>query len=310
MKKQITILLLMSILSLTACSKEPQESIGASEVIEDERQDSIIENEEQGKNNVENLEQPIYFGKEETEFLELGDKPVICQLDSKEKTVEAQIDVTETVVDNIGCIETDVHIKIDDVWFHPVEKEFSPKKVYLGNLKNGEKTDTFFFVEHSGDIGVYAWVNVYEYVDGKLEEVGSIPGWIDEDSVTKENNKEITSTSGIIDLIQQNCYEGKYEMKDGRLVEIEREFYNLVNYENQDITLLEELIVYECPDVESKQFTMQPQKVHLVRSDGVEWMEIVAEDGTKGYARADGFTMLDMDNRDSTEIFDGLAYAG
>ena len=149
-----------------------------------------------------------------------------------------------------------------------------------------------------------------EYVDGKLEEVGSIPGWIDEDSVTKENNKEITSTSGIIDLIQQNCYEGKYEMKDGRLVEIEREFYNLVNYENQDITLLEELIVYECPDVESKQFTMQPQKVHLVRSDGVEWMEIVAEDGTKGYARADGFTMLDMDNRDSTEIFDGLAYAG
>ena len=123
MKRKFIIILLMSILSLAACSKE-----------------------EQGKNIVENLEQPIYFGKEETGFLELGDKPVICQLDSKEKTVEAQIDVTETVVDNIGCIETDVHVKIDDVWFHPVEKEFSPKKVYLGNLKNGEKTDTFFFV--------------------------------------------------------------------------------------------------------------------------------------------------------------------
>ena len=46
MKKQITILLLMSILILTACSKEPQESIGASEVMEQEKEKNIVEREE------------------------------------------------------------------------------------------------------------------------------------------------------------------------------------------------------------------------------------------------------------------------
>ena len=46
MKKQITILLLMSILILTACSKEPQESIGVSEVMEQEKEENIVEHEE------------------------------------------------------------------------------------------------------------------------------------------------------------------------------------------------------------------------------------------------------------------------
>ena len=287
MKKQITIILLMSILSLAACSKE-----------------------EQGKNIAENLEQPIYFGKEETGFLELGEKPVICELDSKEKTVEAQIDVTETVVDNIGCIETDVHIKIDDVWFHPVEKEFSPKKVYLGNIRNKEKIETLFFIEHEDDTGIYSRVTAYNYKNGKLEEVGMIPGWINDGTVTKDDNERVKSTGCLMIIIQQSFYEGKFELVDGKLVEVEQDFYDILNQEEQDITLLEALMVYENPDVEANQFTMQPQKVHLIRSDKVEWVEIVAEDGTKGYARADGFTMLDMDNIVSTEIFDGLAYWG
>ena len=75
--------------------------------------------------------------------------------------------------------------------------------------------------------------------------------------------------------------------------------------------LKETLTVYAERSEESKSFTMNPQKVLCVSSDLKEWIYLVAEDGTEGWLRVEEYARIpSLGNKESSEVFDGLGFAG
>ena len=82
-------------------------------------------------------------------------------------------------------------------------------------------------------------------------------------------------------------------------------------WEDGYMRLKETLTVYAERSEESKSFTMNPQKVLCVSSDLKEWIYLVAEDGTEGWLRVEEYARIpSLGNKESSEVFDGLGFAG
>lgn len=292
MKKGLIAVVLLCLLSFTACGRENVSEQSA----------QVTKQEDTGK--------VIRFGKEETGLLELGNIPVVCEFDSGEKQIEVKYYKPDYEADmedeERQLLRPDAQIKIDDVWIRPVEMEYWPGKIYVGNLTENGETTTYFFVEHSDDSGINARLSVFFYNDRELEKIGEIPGNGVRGHVIKDSNDEIRSTNCVFSVVEMGYYEGVFKLNGGEIEEVEKDFYDILPSKHENIGLVREILVYEEPDSDSNQFIMKPQMVSFTKTDTYAWLEIEAEDGTKGYLWADAMTLPDMDDRDATDFFEGL----
>ena len=220
MKRKFIIILLMSILSLTACSKEPQESIGASEVIEDERQDSIIENEEQEEDSTEDL-----VGENETSKLNTLKKYVqsceekINLLAGQEYECDFMVqyeeyiygydleDIEENSIDNYKLVFDNANIEVaisESPIAVPVRIQVDDKECTIGSLKLwiSEDIDEYKIKEVVYSPG---YNNVY---------YGKTPTWITEQGALIRNYDMQNRTVELcyVTLVEHDTYTG-YEME-------------------------------------------------------------------------------------------------
>ena len=70
--------------------------------------------------------------------------------------------------------------------------------------------------------------------------------------------------------------------------------------------LKEKIIVYAERSEDSHAMEMKPQKVSNIATDRQKWVLLEAEDGTRGWLRVERGKIPQLENKRTSEVFEGL----
>ncbi len=151
---------------------------------------------------------------------------------------------------------------------------------------------------------------LFMYRDGKIHCCGGMEDYINQDDIDKDG---MISTAEECFLIESTYIYYKYTLdEDGTISLLKQDAYEISGGTK---TLKCELPLYEKPG--GKQFVIEPQKVDLLKVSADHQYILVGYEGGEGWMKIEpwneenqkaGF-IVDL-GLESTEVFDGLAFAG
>lgn len=197
------------------------------------------------------------------------------------------------------CVEDP---SIDGVWRFEYDGNFS--------IVDYDKEDCYLEIMLPAE-EIQDWINFYRYKDGEIQTIGRLIENYENEAFKVPGDGMVYATERM-DVHETSYVYATYVFDGNELVFLESEDdYLYSTYEKHVCSLNEELTVYESKDRNSKVTIMKPQNVRFRSTDGKNWVEVVAEDGTSGWMYVgEPYTITDCDNKDVTEVFTGTGYGG
>lgn len=101
-----------------------------------------------------------------------------------------------------------------------------------------------------------------------------------------------------------------WSLKDNKIERDRNHMYYPIQYNNGVVILLEDLPVYKNIDDNKTIGVIKPQKVKITKTDNKKYCYVEAADGSKGwFLLTNFFEMVDLDNKNATDVFEGLVMA-
>lgn len=174
--------------------------------------------------------------------------------------------------------------------------------LYIANLA-GKQTQLLVGHRVDGDDG---WITAYSYVNGKIKQAWGIPGFPGDMQITAEGVYTYEYT------IHLQCWMTKrlYQMKDGKMEETEREFYEHGN----EVKALIEIPTYDKKEGSLNGPVIQTEDiVVIVGGDNRKWICLKKKvSGEIGWIKVEGSIYIQPDGTEmqNMDVFEGLNIFG
>lgn len=157
--------------------------------------------------------------------------------------------------------------------------------------------------------GGFRRLGIYRYKEGTLKYIGSISaGFLDAEEILFDGRNHIYVPSWQVDVEQSNLIVLEYTITEDEKLEIvepEEGYWYMYRKPQQ---LLENLPVYAERDHSLEPYYIAPQEVTFLRTDRKNWVEVLAEDGTKGWLYIEQAYKIPDLGKETDEVFEGLAF--
>lgn len=242
---------------------------------------------EEPYNFVNTEEEPIY-----TDFVDL---------DGDGETEALKLFITRDVIEG-----TETKLMIDSqsviAWGQsPLERLFISDIDNTDNFKEVAITD-------NGPSSDYT-TSFYAFVDGKIVELGTIPGAFDDMNMGEDGLTNIVNTQARGNIIHTWFYSVNYAINDERRLErIPQDFYEM----NTEVTVLTSLDLVTSPEDDTLKTTLETgDHVMLAGCDDITWCRVDNVDGNESYGwfAVEDFSQIIGTDLSAGEVFDGLSYA-
>lgn len=203
-------------------------------------------------------------------------------------------------------INSNFRVRVND-WYYesqgtnvePVLMAFSPdgEQILLAVYDDGPSGDPLTSFYRYDDTGLYTAGEIYADLRSAS---------IDEDGVLKCTLR--------VDMIQTEWVWAYYEWNGNEIVQREEDLYYYVDdsqwreQEQLSLMLLRKITVFAARSESSKAIEMDPQEVRNIATDGVEWINLEAKDGTSGWIRVES-GWLPSEEVEVSELFEGRILA-
>ncbi|MGN0140762.1 MAG: hypothetical protein ACI4AD_00935 [Roseburia sp.] len=220
--------------------------------------------------------------------------------DGKEETIELNLEEQALVIDGVNY---PFEISLD---------EFEYKKEEFAVVDIDVFDSTKEILVQVEDMEVFSSTEIYRYEDKNLKFMGSIFNDLDYGQMSFDGNNHVYKRYYKVNLVQDDFLFMQFDIgASGKLEEVWPEEGCYYMEANEYIyTLLEELPVYAEKDHSLEPYYMKPQKVAFQRTDGKNWIELLAEDGTIGWMYVEEYAHIVDLNKDAKDVFEGLTAAG
>ena len=324
-KKYILTVLLLTALALsTGCGKETGAKAGTetlqSEAAETEMVVDAASEEETLETETEDIEEEFpYYGLNDKEFV---------------SKASMRLDRKIEVVNEISISAEDGALYIDGEKYLLSENACSESDVFfLEDIDMLDSTVEIFVPEKISE-WITPIIGIYRFENKELKYLGNLVGNRWGDNLHFDGMNHIYVDDFRIYIPNQREIIAEFTINENEELELmnpEEGFpYRYVKEGSFDFTLTDDLPVHASRDRSSETYDIKKQRVSITRTDGRNWMEVVAEDGTSGwiyvelilpeetkeYATREWLFWQDTRIRgnvpdvgkDVLEIFDGLSY--